>query len=323
MQTQPEREAEGSGAGGSKESVGLTTRTRRKTICSYTGVRTRRQKKKEDEEIGMEEEKDIIAANSRLPNHEEGEPENGPATGRLPLNLGEYIQNPTYSGNFNQITEPCQLELTREDEVRNLHFFWRKYNDKIVPDKPDNSKESMDSLGRIQNVQDPELRNKLQDPVKRSGIYAGVLRKEVEKASKEVILVKYDELKEKSEKDFEMLKDGKFEQYHEKSMKNMFEMVLTGVDAVVGMLVPKIGGSTEYNQTKIQESEIAINKLLVTVGDHEDRLTEVEQNVITRDKMITWTKSMQNPQEGVVVKNAPWAAAIIDKKTHLQKRQHW
>ena len=52
----------------------------------------------------------------------------------------------------------------------------------------------------------------------------------------------------------------------------------------------------------------------MTVGDHEDRLTQVEQNVITKDEMITWTKSMQNAQEGVVVKNVPWASAIIDKK---------
>ena len=72
VQTQPEREVEGSGAGGSKEPVGLTTKTRRKTIGPYTGVKTRRQKKKEDEEIGMEEEKDLIAANSGLPNYVEG-----------------------------------------------------------------------------------------------------------------------------------------------------------------------------------------------------------------------------------------------------------
>lgn len=135
-----------------------------------------------------------------------------------------------------------------------------------------------------------------------------------------MIIATYDELKEKSEKDSELLKDGKFEQYHEKSMKDMFEMVLTGMDAVVGMLVPKLGGSTEYNQTKIQDTQIAVNKLLVTVGDHEDRLTEIEQNVITKDEMITWTKSMQNAEEGVVVKNAPWAAAIIDMKTPLAKK---
>ena len=117
-----------------------------------------------------------------------------------------------------------------------------------------------------------------------------------------------------------MLKDGRFKEYHEKSMENMFKMGLTVADVVIGMLVPKIGGSTEYNQTKIQESQIAINKLIVTVGDHEDRLTQVEQNVITKDEMITWTKSMQNAQEGVVVKNAPWVSAIIDKKTPLAKK---
>ena len=130
-QTQPEKEVEGSGAVGSKEPVGLTTKTRRKTIGPHTGVKTRRQKKKENEEIGMEEEKDLIAANSRLPNYEDGEPENRPAQGRLPLNLGEYLQNPTYSGNFNQITEPCQRELTKDDKVRNSDFFWKMYKDKI------------------------------------------------------------------------------------------------------------------------------------------------------------------------------------------------
>ena len=62
--------------------------------------------------------------------------------------------------------------------------------------------------------------------------------------------------------------------------------------------------------TKIQESQTEIKKLLVTVDEQEDRLAHVEQNIITKDEMITWTKSMQNAQEGVVVKNAPWASAI-------------
>ena len=201
------------------------------------------------------------------------------------------------------------------------------YKDKIVPDTPDNTKASMDSLGRIQNVQNPELRDKLQDPALRSGIYAGVLREEVEKAIQEVITATYDVLKIKSEKDSELLKDGKFKQYHENSMKNMLKMVVTGMDAVVGMLVPKIGGSTEYNQAKIQDTQIAVNKLLVTVGGHEDRLNEVEQNVaeleqnvMTKVDMIIWTKSMQNADQGVVVKNAPWAAAIVDQKTPFAKK---
>ena len=66
---------------------------------------------------------------------------------------------------------------------------------------------------------------------------------------------------------------------------------------------------------------------MVTVGDHEERLneveqsvTEIEQNVMTKDDMITWTKSMQNADKGVVVKNAPWAAAIVDKKTPFPKK---
>ena len=196
-QTQQEREVEGSGAKGSRESVGLTARTRRKTIGSHTGVRTQRQKRIEDKEVRMEEEVEMIAANSRPPNHEEGEPENRPPTGRLPCQLGEYIQNPTYSVNLNQITEPSEFEFTSGNEIRDSHFFWRKYKDKIAPDKPDNSKASMHSLGRVQGIQDPELRNTLQDPIKRSGIYTGVLREEMEKASKEVIMATRDGLKEK------------------------------------------------------------------------------------------------------------------------------
>ena len=96
----------------------------------------------------MEEAKDLIAANPRLPNYLEGEPENRPAEGPLPLNLGEFLQNPTYSGNFNQITKPCQRELTKDDEVRDSDYFWKMYKDKIVPDEPDNAKATMDSLGR-------------------------------------------------------------------------------------------------------------------------------------------------------------------------------
>ena len=130
----------------------------------------------------------------------------------------------------------------------------------------------MDSLGRVQGIQDPELRDKLQDPVKRSGIY--------------------------TKDDYEMLKNGQYEEYHQKSIENMCKMGQTVADAIIGMLVPKIDGSTEYQQTKIQESQMAINKLIVTVGDQEDRLTQVEQNIITKDEMITWTTSMQNPQEG-------------------------
>ena len=140
---------------------------------------------------------DMIAANSRPPNHEEGELENRPPTGRLPCQLGEYIQNPTYSVNLNQITEPSEFEFTSGNEIRDSHFFWRKYKDKIAPDKPDNSKASMDSLRRVKGIQDPELRDTLQDPIKRSGIYTGVLREEMEKASKEVIMATRDGLKEK------------------------------------------------------------------------------------------------------------------------------
>ena len=134
---------------GSIEPVGHTTKTRRRTTGPYTGVKTRLQRKKEDEEIGMEEAKDRIAANPKVPNYLEGEPENRTAEGPLPLNLGEFLQNPTYSGNFNQITKPCDSEFTKDDEVRDSVYFWKMYKDKIVPDEPDNSRATMDSLGRI------------------------------------------------------------------------------------------------------------------------------------------------------------------------------
>ena len=58
VQTQPERREEGSGAVGSIEPVGHTAKTRRRTTGPYTGVKTRLQRKKEDEVIGMEEAKD-------------------------------------------------------------------------------------------------------------------------------------------------------------------------------------------------------------------------------------------------------------------------
>ena len=326
VQTQLERGEEGGVAVGSLEPVGHTAKTRRRT-SGPSGVKTRLQKRKEDEVIGMEEAKDRIAANPQVPNHIDGEPENRKTDGSLPLNLSEFLLNPTYSGNFNQITKPCDREFTKEDEVRDSVYFWNKYKDKIVPDEPDKSRATLDSLGRIQNVQKPELRDRLQDPALRSGIFAGVLREEVEKVTQDVITTTYQGLKENSEKDSELLKDGKYEEYHENSMKNMLKMVQTGMDAVIGMVVPKIGGSTEYNQAKLQDTQLAVNKLLVTVGDHQERLNEIEQNVaeigekaMTKDDMITWTKSMQNADQGVVVKNAPWAAAIVEQKTPYAKK---
>ena len=65
----------------------------------------------------------------------------------------------------------------------------------------------------------------------------------------------------------------------------------------------------------------------MTVGGHQERLNEIEQNVaeidekaMTKDDMITWTKSMQNADQGVVVKNAPWATVIVDQKTPYAKK---
>ena len=152
----------------------------------------------------------------------------------------------------------------------------------------------MDSLGRVQGIQDPELRDKLQDPVKRSGIY--------------------------TKDDYEMLKNGQYEEYHQKSIENMCKMGQTVADAIIGMLVPKIDGSTEYQQTKIQESQMAINKLIVTVGDQEDRLTQVEQNIITKDEMITWTTSMQNPQEGGGSQKCTMGISNYGKKNSTGKK---
>ena len=275
----------------------------------------------------MEEAKDRIAATqSNPPDYLEGEPERI-AAGKLPSNLSEYQLNPTYSGNFNQITRPCAKDFTENDEVRDSVYFWNMYKDKIVPDEPDNSRATMDSLCRIQNVQKPELRDRLQDPAIRSGIYAEVLKDEVEKVTKRVITTTYQGLRASSEEDSGLLKDGKYEEYHEKSMKNMLKMVQTGMDAVIGVVVPKLGGSTEYNQAKLQDTQIAVNKLLETVGGQQERLNEIEQNVaeidekaMTKDDMITWTKSMQNADQGVVVKNAPWATVIVDQKTPYAKK---
>ena len=313
---------------GSSEPVGHPTKARRRTSGPHIGVRTRLQKRKEDEVIGMEEAKDRIAATqSNPPNYLDGEPENRTAAGKLPLNLSEYLLNPTYSGNFNQITRPCAKDFTENDEVRDSVYFWNMYKDKIVPDEPDNSRATMDSLCRIQNVQKPELRDRLQDPAIRSGIYAEVLKDEVEKVTKRVITTTYQGLRANSEEDSGLLKDGKYDEYHEKSMKNMLKMVQTSVDAVIGVVVPKLGGSTEYNQAKLLDTQIAVNKLLETVGGQQERLNEIEQNVaeidekaMTKDDMITWTKSMQNADQGVVVKNAPWATVIVDQKTPYAKK---
>ena len=328
VQTQLVQREEGSGAVGSSEPVGHPTRARRRTSGPHTGVKTRLQKRKEEEVIGMEEAKDRIAATqSNPPDYLDGEPENRIAAGKLPSNLSEYQLNPTYSGNFNQITRPCAKDFTENDEVRDSVYFWNMYKDKIVPDEPDNSRATMDSLCRIQNVQKPELRDRLQDPAIRSGIYAEVLKDEVEKVTKRVITTTYQGLRASSEEDSGLLKDGKYEEYHEKSMKNMLKMVQTGMDAVIGVVVPKLGGSTEYNQAKLQDTQIAVNKLLETVGGQQERLNEIEQNVaeidekaMTKDDMITWTKSMQNADQGVVVKNAPWATVIVDQKTPYAKK---
>ena len=103
-------------------------------------------------------------------------------------------------------------------------------------------------------------------------------------------------------------------------LKNMCKIGKSAADAVSGLVIPRIGGSSEYHSTKIQDSQIAINKVLVTLGEHEDRVTKLEQTTITKDEMITWTKSYQNSQEGLVVKKAPWAANVVDKKTPQQKK---
>ena len=123
-QSQRDKEEIGSKAKGSKEYVGLPalkipmdkTKYKANPMKIHKGVRTQRQRKQiQDREISMEEEMDTIAVNSKPPNFEEGEPVTQPRVGPLPLQFGEYAQNPTYSGNFNQLTTPLlNIEIILE-----------------------------------------------------------------------------------------------------------------------------------------------------------------------------------------------------------------
>ena len=178
----------------------------------------------------------------------------------------------------------------------------------------------MDSFGKIQGIQDSELRDKLQDPAYRSGIYVEVLQEEIEEAITDRIETTLEGMKEKTKDDYLLLEEGKFAEYHEKMIGHIGKIVRSSADAVTGLVIPRVGGSTEYHSTKIQDSQIAINKVLVKLGEQEERVTKLERTTITKDEMITWTKSYQNSQEGLVVKKAPWAANVVDKKTPQQKK---
>ena len=94
--------------------------------------------------------------------------------------------------------------------MRDSHYFWRKFKNKIAPDKPNNTKAFMDSFGKIQGIEDSELRDNLQDPVKRSGVYTEVLCNEIEKATTQIIKTTREGLKEETKADYDMLKSGNF-----------------------------------------------------------------------------------------------------------------
>ena len=280
-------------------------------------IRTRSQtREREAEVIDVEAEMETIVATTDPPSYL-GDPVTVPTVGP---NWQEYALNPTYSGNFNQYTLPRPFDLTRKNEVRDSHYFWEKYKDKIAPDRPNNEKAYMDSFGKIQGIQDSELRDKLQDPAYRSGIYVEVLQEEIEEAITDRIETTLEGMKEKTKDDYLLLEEGKFAEYHEKMIGHIGKIVRSSADAVTGLVIPRVGGSTEYHSTKIQDSQIAINKVLVKLGEQEERVTKLERTTITKDEMITWTKSYQNSQEGLVVKKAPWAANVVDKKTPQQKK---
>ena len=173
----------------------------------------------------------------------------------------------------------------------------------------------MNSFGKIQGIQDFDLRDRLQDPAIRSGVYTQVLLEEIEEATTQRIATTLEGMKKETKADHELLEKGKYAEYHQIMLMNMCKIGQNVADAITGLVVPRVRGSSEYHSTKIQDSQLAINKVLVTLGDQEDRIANLEQNTITKDKMITWTKSYQNAQEGIVVKNAPWAANVVDKKT--------
>ena len=286
------------------------------TISERAMITRSQSRGREAKEIDVETEMENIVASTHPPSYL-GDPVTVPTVGP---EWQQYAQNPTYSGNFNQYTLPRPFDLTRKNEVRDSHYFWEKYKNKIAPDRPNNEKAYMDSFGKIQGVQDSELRDKLQDPAYRSGIYVEVLQEEIEEAITDRIETTLEGMREETKEDYLLLQEGKYAEYHELMLKHVGKIVRSSADVVTGLVIPRVGGSSEYHSTKIQDSQIAINKMLVKLGEHEDRVTKLEQTTITKDEMITWTKSYQNSQEGLVVKKAPWAANVVDKKTPQQKK---
>lgn len=72
------------------------------------------------------------------------------------------------------------MELTEDNEVMDVDHFWRKYKQRIVP----NATEAyMNSFGRIQGVTDPELKDDLKDPVKKTGVFASAMKGEIKEAN--------------------------------------------------------------------------------------------------------------------------------------------
>ena len=153
-----------------------------------------------------------IIANTQPPSYK-GEPVTMPEVRR---HLQEYAQNPTYSDNLNQYTDPRSYELTRKSEVRDSHYFWNRYKDKLAPDTLDNSKAYMVSFGKIQGIQNFQLRDFLLDRAIRSGVYTQVLLEEIEEATTERIATALEGMKEETKADHELLEKGNFEEYHQK-----------------------------------------------------------------------------------------------------------
>ena len=191
---------------------GVSTRSQSQSQRSYS-----RQERggPRSEEIDVEAEMENIVAGTNPPSYE-GDPMTVPNVGR---DWQQYAQNPTYAGNLNQYTCPKRYDLTRANEVRDSHYFWDKYKNKIAPDKPNNDGAYMDSFGKIQGIQDNELRDRLQDPAIRSGIYTEVLRDEIEDAITERIETTLEGMKERTKDDHRLLAEGKYAEYHEIMLK--------------------------------------------------------------------------------------------------------
>ena len=106
------------------------------TISERAMITRSQSRGREAEEIDVETEMENIVASTHPPSYL-GDPVTVPTVGP---EWQQYAQNPTYSGNFNQYTLPRPFDLTRKNEVRDSHYFWEKYKNKIAPDRPNNEK---------------------------------------------------------------------------------------------------------------------------------------------------------------------------------------